>query len=138
MARLNSYLTFDDNCKEAMNFYKDCLGGELTLITVGESQMASMMPASYKDSILHSSLTIGNNMLMGSDMRRKPLTDGDTVTLCLNCESEEELTKFYNKLSAGGSIKEPLGDMPDGAKIGVVTDKYKKDWMFYYNKNEAA
>lgn len=138
MARLNSYLNFNDNCREAMNFYKDCLGGELTIITVGESPMASMMPPSYKDAILHSSLTIGDNMLMGSDMRRKLLTDGDTVTLCLNCESEEELTKFYNNLSAGGSIKEPLGDMPDGAKIGVVTDKYGKNWMFYYDKNAAV
>ncbi len=138
MARLNSYLTFNDNCREAMNFYKDCLGGELTIITVGESPMASMMPPSYKDSILHASLTIGNNMLMGSDMRKGPITDGNTVSLCLNCESEEEITKFYNNLLAGGSIKEALGDMPDGAKIGVVADKYNKIWTFYYNKNEAA
>ncbi|MEP6584460.1 MAG: VOC family protein [Ginsengibacter sp.] len=135
MARLNSYLTFNDNCREAMNFYKDCLGGELTFMTVGESLMASMMPASYKDSILHSSLTIGSNMLMASDMRRGPLTDGDTITLCLNCESEEELKKFYDNLSVGGSITEPLGDMPDGAKIGALRDKYNKAWMFYYNKD---
>ena len=138
MARLNSYLTFTDNCREAMNFYKDCLGGELTFMTVGESPMASMMPASYKDSILHSSLTIGTNMLMGSDMRKNTPIDGDTITLCLNCESEEELTKFYNNLSAGGTIKERLGDMPDGAKIGALKDKYNKSWMFYYNKNIPA
>ncbi|MEO8568785.1 MAG: VOC family protein [Ginsengibacter sp.] len=138
MARLNSYLTFTDNCREAMNFYKDCLGGELTFMTVGESPMASMMPASYKDSILHSSLTIGGNMLMGSDMRKSTPIDGDTITLCLNCESEEELTKFYNNLSAGGTIKEPLGEMPDGAKIGALKDKYNKSWMFYYNKNIPA
>lgn len=138
MARLNSYLTFNDNCREAMNFYKDCLGGELTLMTVDESPMASMMPASYKDSILHSSLTIGTNMVMGSDMRRGELNDGNTMALCLNCESEEELTKFYNNLGTGGTILEPLGDMPDGAKIGVVRDKYAKNWMFYYNKDIPA
>ena len=135
MARLNSYLNFNDNCKEAMNFYKDCLGGELTFITVGESPMAVQMPASMKDAILHASLTIGDNMLMGSDMRRKQLTDGDTVSLCLNCTSEDEQNKFYKNLSAGGVIDEPLGEMPGGAKIGVITDKFNKRWMLYFDKN---
>ena len=135
MARLNSYLNFNDQCREAMNFYKDCLGGELFFTTVGESPMASQMPPSMKDAILHASLTIGSNMLMGSDMRSKPVTDSDGISLCLNCESEEEINKFYDNISKGGTVKEALNEMPDGAKIGVVTDKYGKGWMFYYDTN---
>lgn len=135
MARLNSYLNFNDQCREAMNFYKDCLGGELTFTTIGESPMASQMPPSMKDAILHASLTIGNNMLMGSDMRRKQVTESDGISLCLNCDSGEEITEFYNNISKGGTVKEPLNEMPGGAKIGVVTDKYGKSWMFYYDAN---
>ena len=135
MARINPYLNFNDNCREAMNFYKDCLGGELTITTVGESPMAAQMPPAMKDSILHSSLTIGDNMIMGSDMRRKQLTDGDTVTICINCTSGDEQNKFYKNLSAGGAINEPLGEMPGGAKIGVLTDKFSKRWMLYFDKN---
>ena len=135
MARLNSYLNFNDNCKEAMNFYKDCLGGELTFITVGESPMASQMPASMHDAILHASLIIGDNMLMGSDMRRKPVADGDGISLCLNCTSEDEQNKFYKNLAAEGVIEEPLGEMPGGAKIAVITDKFSKRWMLYFDKN---
>ena len=135
MARINPYLNFNDNCREAMNFYKDCLGGELTIMTAGESPMAGQMPPSMKDSIFHASLKIGANMLMGSDMRRKQLTDGDTVSLSLNCNSEDEQDKFFKSLSAGGSVNEPLGEMPDGARIGVLTDKFGKHWIVYFNKN---
>ena len=135
MARINPYLNFNDNCREAMNFYKDCLGGELTIMTAGESPMAGQMPPSMKDSIFHASLKIGDNMLMGSDMRRKQLTDGDTVSLCLNCTSEDEQSKFFKNLSAGGTINEPPGEMPGGAKIGNLTDKFGKLWMLYFDKN---
>jgi PhnB protein len=138
MARVNPYLNFNDNCREAMNFYKDCLGGELTLQTVGESPMAAQMPPGMKDAILHASLTIGDTMIMGSDMRRKQLTDGDTVSLCINCTSDEEMKSFFTNLSAGGTIREPISEMPGGAKIAALTDKYGKLWMFYYDKNAGA
>jgi PhnB protein len=137
MARVNPYLNFNDNCREAMNFYKDCLGGELTLQTVGESPMAAQMP-DKKDAILHASLTIGDTMIMGSDMRRKQLTDGDTVNLCINCTSDEEMKSFFTNLSAGATIREPISEMPGGAKIAALTDKYGKLWMFYYDKNAGA
>jgi PhnB protein len=137
MARINPYLNFNDNCREAMYFYKGCLGGELTLVTVGESPMAGKMPEQFHKSILHASLMIGDNMLMGSDMRRKQLTDGDTVSLSLNCVSEAEQKTFYENLSAGGTIDEPLGEMPGGAMIGALTDKFGKHWMLYFDKNMA-
>jgi PhnB protein len=137
MTRINPYLNFNDNCCEAMNFYKDCIGGELTLTTVGESPMAPQMPPDMKDAILHSSLLIGDYyMIMGSDMRTKQLTDGDTVTICVNCASEDEMNRFYKNLSAGGKINEPISEMPGGAKIGNITDKFGKHWMFYYDKND--
>ena len=68
MKQINSYLTFNGNCREAMNFYKECLGGKLNLQTIGESPMADKMPATMKHSILHSELRKGNVVLMGSDM----------------------------------------------------------------------
>lgn len=137
MTRINPYLNFNDNCRKVMNFYKDCLGGDLTLTTVGESPMAAQMPPNMQNSILHSSLQIGDYMIMGSDMRRKQLTDGDTVSLCINCASEDEMNRFYKNLSAGGNINEPISEMPGGAKIGTLTDKFGKHWMFYFDKNNS-
>jgi PhnB protein len=64
MAQLNPYLNFDGNCREAMNFYKDCLGGELSIQKVSESpMMADQMPSQMRDSVLHSSLTSDNIIL---------------------------------------------------------------------------
>jgi PhnB protein len=135
MAQLNPYLNFDNNCREAMNFYKDCLGGELVLQTVGEMPaMAAQMPADLKDSILHSMLTSGEMTIMGSDMNRNKRVEGNTVHLCINCKSEEELNSFFTNLSASGKIVEPLADMPWGGKFGALTDKYGKHWIFNFQK----
>ena len=57
--QIQSYLTFNGNCREAMNFYQRCLGGELAFQTVGESPLSDHMPAQMKDCILHSTLTRG-------------------------------------------------------------------------------
>ncbi|MBC7872403.1 MAG: VOC family protein [Ferruginibacter sp.] len=135
MAQLNPYLNFESNCREAMNFYKDCLGGELVLQTVGEMPaMAAQMPAELKDNILHSMLTSGDMIIMGSDMCREKRTEGNTIHLCINCKSEEELNSFFKNLSAGGKIVEPLADMPWGGKYGSITDKYSKHWVFNFQK----
>jgi len=131
MARLNPYLNFDNNCREAMNFYKECLGGELFLQTVSElPAMAAQMPPQMKDSILHSSLTSGDIIIMASDLSREKRIEGNTVHLCINCNSEIELNSFFSKLSAGGKVTEPIADMPWGAKYGALTDKYGKHWIF--------
>jgi PhnB protein len=133
MALLNPYLSFDNNCREAMNFYKDCFGGELFLQTVAESPvMAAQMPAEMKDLILHSTLTVGDMVIMASDLSREKQVEGNTVQLCVNCQSEKELNGFFSKIAVGGKITEPLADMPWGAKYGAITDKYGKHWVFNF------
>jgi PhnB protein len=136
MAQLNPYLNFDNNCREAMNFYKDCLGGELTLQTVGEMPaMAAQMPPQMKDNILHSTLTSGDIVIMASDLNREKQIEGNTVHLCVNCNSENELNSFFSKLSAGGKVTEPLADMPWGGMYGSLTDQYGKHWVFNFQKS---
>ena len=136
MATLNPYLNFSNNkCREAMNFYKDCIGGELELKTVGEMPvMAAQMPAEMKDSILHAVLTSGNIVIMASDLNRSKAIEGNTYSLCVNCSSDEEINSFFSKLAAGGKVNEPLADMPWGATFGDLTDKYGKNWMFNFYK----
>lgn len=135
MAQLNPYLNFDNNCREAMSFYKDCLGGELFLQTVGEMPaVAAQMPPHMKDYIMHSTLTSGSIVIMASDMNREKRIEGNTVHLCINCNSDDELNAFFSNLSAGGNITEPLTDMPWGGKFGSLTDKFGKHWLFNYQK----
>ncbi len=135
MTQINSYLTFGGNCREAMNFYTDCLGGELTLQTIGESPLADKMPAQMKDCILHATLTKGNVVLMGSDMvSDKGLLKGNAVSLAINCSSDEEIKIFYEKLSAGGNKDHALEETFWGATFGDLTDKYGNHWLLNYEK----
>lgn len=137
MAAINSYLTFNGNCREAMNFYKKCLGGELVLQTIGESPLANKMPAQMKESILHATLIKGDLILMASDMTGETgLIKGNSVSLMLNCSSEEEVKKFYTNLSAGGQATHPLEISFWGALFGDLTDKFGNQWLLHFDKNQ--
>ena len=136
MTQIHSYLTFSGNCREAMTFYKECLGGELLLQTIRDSPMCDDMPPQMKDCILHSTLTKGALVLQASDMvPQTGLVKGNTVSLSLNCSSEEEINTFYEKLSADGEANHPITDTHWGAKFGTLVDKYGNNWLLNYNKN---
>lgn len=132
MAKLNPYLNFDNmQCREAMNFYKDALGGDLTIQKVSEMpEMAAMMPPEFKDHVMHSTLTSGDMVIMASDLNRSNPVQGNMGSIVINCDSEAQLNDFFSKLSAGGKVTQPIADMPWGAKYAEVTDKFGKDWAF--------
>jgi PhnB protein len=137
MTQIKAYLTFNGNCREAMSFYKECLGGELVLQTIGESPMAEKMPPQMKKYILHSTLTKGGMVLMASDMvGGKGLVKGNAVSLSIDCSSEKEVRSFYANLSAGGEATHPLEDTFWGALFGDLTDKFGNHWLFNYDKNQ--
>jgi PhnB protein len=136
MTQINSYLTFNGNCREAMIFYRNCLGGELSFQTVGESPLSDKMPKQMKDCILHATLTKDALVLMASDMvSESGLVTGNAVSLSLNCSSEEEIKKYYAKLSAGGTANHPLENGFWGALFGGLTDKFGNHWILNFNKN---
>lgn len=133
----HTYLTFNGNCQEAMEFYKECLGGKLTLQTVAESPMAKKLPVSMQTCILHAALTNEKGTLMGTDMApAEGLKRGNAISLMLNCESEKEIKKVYQKLSAGGSVTHPIETTFFGALLGGLSDKFGNNWLLYYSKNK--
>lgn len=139
MTKINSYLTFNGNCREAMTYYKECLGGKLELQTIGESPMADQMPIKMKDCILHSTLTTDGFVIMGSDMTPETgLLKGNAVSLMLNCSSERDIRITFGKLSDGGTVKHPLENTFWGALFGDLTDKFGNNWILNFNKNNQS
>lgn len=135
MAKIYAYLTFDGNCRDAMIFYKACLGGELNMQTVEGSPMENKMPAKERKKILHASLYKDGLVLLGSDLSGiGPLVKGNTISLSLNCASEVEIKQFFFSLSEGGQIAHPLHEFFAGT-MGALTDKFEKDWLLYYDKS---
>ena len=116
-----------------MNFYRDCLGGELFFQTIGESPLAEKMPERMREMILHSSLENGPLVLMGSDMvPDSGLKKGNAVSLSLMCDSVEEIRESYKKLSEGGQPTHPIEETFFGALLGGLTDKYGNNWLLHY------
>ena len=138
MIQINPHLHLNGTTREAMAFYKDCLGGELTMQTVGDSPMKDKMPGGAADNnkIMHADLSKnGATLIMAADMMDpKTFTQGDTITLSINCSSEDEINTIFSKLSAGGKVTMPLSDQFWGATFGMLTDKFGIDWMLNYQK----
>ena len=137
MTQISSYLTFNGNCREAMTFYKKCLGGKLTLQTIGESPLAGKMPAPMKKCILHSTLAKNGFVIMATDcVSEQGLVKGNSVSLMLNCSSEKEIRTCYANLSHGGQATHPLEHTFWGALFGGLTDKFGNHWLLNYEKNK--
>ena len=129
-----TYIHFKDNCLEAMNFYKECMGGELVVMKVGESPMADQMPG-MGDMVMHSELSTGEWSVFASDWcapsEYKP---GNNFSVMLECASEAEQTELYAKLSDGGQATMPLSDTFWGSRFGMLKDKFGIDWMLNFTK----
>lgn len=132
---INAYITFNGNCREAMTFYQECLGGELSLQTTGYSPLCGTLPTRMKDVVLHATLINKNFVLMGSDMAdENGLIKGNTVSLLISCKTENEIHRLFKKLSQDSRQITPLQINFWGALSGSITDKYNVQWLLYCAK----
>ena len=139
MAILNPYLNFNGNTEEAFDFYKSVFGGEFTTLQrFKDTPHADKIPASEQEKIMHVTLPIGGNVLMGTDVGETmpQVTFGTNSSISLSPESEEEAHKLFNGLSAGGKITMPLEKMFWGALFGMFTDKFGIQWMVNYEYSQ--
>ena len=127
--RLNPYLNFRGNAREAMEFYQTVFGGELLLNTFADFG-ASEDPAE-KDQIMHGQLESPSGLtLMGADTPASMnLNVGDNISVSLSGEDEAELTGYWDKLADGAQNTMGLNAAPWGDTFGMLTDKYGINWL---------
>jgi PhnB protein len=126
-SRLNPYVNFDGNAREAMEFYKEVFGGTLRVNTFGEYGA----PGPDADKIMHAQLeTPSGFTLMASDtpagMPRHP---GDTIAISLSGDDGGELRGYWEKLSAGGQVTMPFEKQMWGDEFGMCVDRFGVPWM---------
>ena len=126
---LNPYLSFRDDAREAMEFYQSVFGGTLDMNTFKE--FGASQDPSEDDKIMHSRLTADNGiMFMAADtpagMLHRP---GTTMSMSLTGDNDAELSGYFEKLSEGGTVSQPLAVAPWGDKFGMLTDRFGIDWM---------
>lgn len=137
--RINPYLTFNGNCREAMTFYKECIGAELMMQTIEQSPMAKDMP-NMKDKIMHACLSKDKEvLLLASDFfMGESLVNGNTVSLTLNFINEEELSSVFKKLAEGGKVTMELSETFWAKRYGELVDKFGIKWLFNCSKEMSA
>lgn len=128
-SRLNPYINFQGNAREAMEFYRDTFGGDLTAMTFAEGGMEHE-PADA-DKLMHAQLEAPNGMvLMGADAGGgMPTFEGSNISISLSGDDEAELSGYYGKLAEGGTVVEPLEKAPWGDHFGMVTDRFGVLWL---------
>ena len=134
--KLFPYLNFRGNCEEALNFYKEALGGEIVQLgRYGASPMNS--PAEFKDKVMHARLQVGDVLIMASDvMIDPPVNPGDNISLSVECDNDRQLEKVFSNMASGGKITMPLQEQFWGSKFGMLTDKFGIHWMFNCEKKK--
>lgn len=128
-SKLNPYIGFQGNAREAMEFYESVFGGKLDVTTYKDGSMPQD-PAD-DDKIMHAMLVADNGMtLMVSDIPgHMDYRAGTNISISLSGDDEAELTGYYEKLSVGGAVGQPLTKAPWGDTFGMLTDKFGIAWM---------
>jgi PhnB protein len=128
--KLNPYISFENNAREAMQFYESVFGGKLELSTFGEAGMTDH--GVKPDQIMHAALVADNGItIMASDTATgmRDYVAGTNMSVSLSGDDEEELTGYYNKLVDGGKVEQPLTKAPWGDTFGMCIDKFGVFWM---------
>ncbi|MEX2380638.1 MAG: VOC family protein [Vicingaceae bacterium] len=132
---IQPYLHFDENCKEAMEFYHQLFGGELDVMQIGESPAKDQFPEELHVQVMHAHLSNESFHIMASDMcGQGALKQGNSVQLNLNCSSEKEINHLYNELAKGGKILSELKAEFWGALFAMVIDRFGVRWMLSLDK----
>jgi len=137
MKTLIPYLTFAGNCREAFEFYKEVLKGEITSIqTFGEAK--ANMGEQFNHYIIHAEFRAENVYFMASDgMPGFVANPGNNVSLDIDLTDLNEQARIFEALSKGGKVDMPLQDTFWGAKYGMLTDRYGIHWMLNCPKQQA-
>jgi PhnB protein len=128
-SRLNPYLSFDGNAREAMETYKDVFGGELTISTFGDMGQTDELLA---DKVMHSQLeSPAGFTLMASDTPpgASEFRPGNTMAISLSGDDESELRGYWDKLADGGTVTLQLDKQMWGDVFGMVADRFGTMWM---------
>ncbi|MBW4619004.1 MAG: VOC family protein [Cyanosarcina radialis HA8281-LM2] len=128
--QVNPYLMFDGQCEAAFKFYEQCLGGKIeAMMTYKESPMAEETPLESRDRIMHASLNVGEQVLMGSDEPSDRMETPQGFYVSLHFKDPVEAERIFYALTEKGTVKMPLQETFWAARFGMLVDRFGTPWM---------
>ena len=131
--RVEPYLFLEGRCDEAIAFYKEALGAEVTMLMrykeAPDPPPPGMLPPGSENKIMHASLTIGESTVMASDgmCSGKPAMQGFSLSVTVATEADAD--RVFAALSANGKVTMPLGKTFWSPKFGMCADRFGVEWM---------
>jgi PhnB protein len=126
-SRLNPYLNFRGQAREALQFYESVFGGTSVVSTFGE--FGGEGPAA--DQVMHGQLEtpLGFTLMVADTPEQMPLNPGDNITVSLSGDDADDLRRYWQQLSDGGQVSVPLEKQMWGDEFGQCTDKFGVPWL---------
>jgi PhnB protein len=128
--RVEPYLSFEGRCEEALEFYKKAVGAEVTmLMRFGESPDKSMLSPGSEKKVMHSSVKIGDSVVMATDGRNTGKANFTGISLSITANNDADAKRYFEALSAGGQVHLPLTKTFFASSFGMLADKFGVSWM---------
>lgn len=130
MTTVAPYLTFNGTCANAFDHYASVFGGKITMrMTYGQSPRAEQMPSDAANLVMHSALSIGSFVLMGSDMHAgRPYLAPQGISVMVELESVEQVGAAFDRLAEGGQVTMPVTATFWTPAFGMLTDRFGINW----------
>jgi PhnB protein len=130
--QIQPYLFFDGRCEAALEFYREALGAEVTmLMRFKEAPEPSMSPPGTGDKVMHASFRIGDTTVLASDGRCEGRSTFQGFALSLTVRNDAEADRLFAAVGAGGQVQMPLTKTFFSSRFGMVADRFGVSWMIY-------
>jgi PhnB protein len=137
--QMTVYLSFKGQCEAAFKFYEQTLGGRIGLIfTYAGSPLASQVPADWQGKIMHGSLTLGDQVVMGADVTPDRYEEPKGFSLSLQIKSTADAERIFRALAKEGRVLMPLEKTFWAARFGVVVDRFGIPWLINCEGTDQA
>ena len=128
--QVQPYLFFEGRCQEALDFYRQALGAEVTaLMRFKESPDPGMCSPGSLDKVMHMSFRIGDTTLLASDGRCTGQPNFQGISLSLTVPNDSEAERLFASLADGGQVQMPLTKTFFSSRFGMVADRFGVPWM---------
>ena len=127
--QLNPYLSFNGTCEAAFKLYAQCLGGKIEFMTTYQNRPEDYpVPAEWREKILHATLKVGDQILMGADALPDRYQKPQGFSLTLGLKDEVEAERIFKALAENGTIEMPLQETFWAVRFGVLIDQFGITW----------
>lgn len=131
--QVQPYLFFDGRCEEAIEFYRETLGAEVTMLMrfkdSPEPQQPGMIPPGAENKVMHMSFRVGDTTVMASDGQCQGAPSFQGFALSVTVSDAARAEKVFDALADGGQVQMPLSETFFSPRFGMVADRFGVSWM---------